>query len=328
MPAWHGLQSVSDVDIADAIVEDFLAVAASPARASAASSMPGLTRAQTRELFLAACRAELRRSSPATCTSTPAATAWRRRSSRRAPSQPRPWIARPALRSARASCARSRRPMAPPAATPISAFCCCRAPLAAAAERGCRARPARRGLRVVARRPRRCGRRRGLRRHPRGQPRRPRLGARAGRRRCADASACSRRWRWLPIATGSRGVCERLRRSVRVRAAGVLAARRRERTTTACAVTHCTWPFLLIFRTVTLLRKHGAAVADAVREQAQRLSPSGHPSRRRRRTARTARFRCRLEAPQGQSGDDGRPRCSDAFRRVASATHWAARAAP
>ena len=39
----------------------------------------------------------------------------------------------------------------------------------------------------------------------------------------------------------------------------------------------CTWPILPIFRTVTLLRKHGAAIAEAVREEAQRPGPVWQP---------------------------------------------------
>ena len=117
----------------------------------------------------------------ATSTSTPAATACRSTQFEASAEAAAPFLAAAGGRSARASCAPSRPRSRPSAATPISASCCCarRSPR----RPSCRAMAVcASGLRERARQSRRCGCRRGVRRHPPGQPRRPRHGRRAGRR--------------------------------------------------------------------------------------------------------------------------------------------------
>ncbi len=91
-PSWRGLQSVTDIDIARSHRRGFPArrrrASATHTRA-ACRAMPGLSAAQIAICSSPPAAPSSRRSSPATCTSTPAVTAWRSPSSRRAPPQRR-----------------------------------------------------------------------------------------------------------------------------------------------------------------------------------------------------------------------------------------------
>ena len=58
-PSWRGLQSVADIDIAEAIAEDFLDRRCAPCAEHRRADVPPARAARSAELFLAACRAEL-----------------------------------------------------------------------------------------------------------------------------------------------------------------------------------------------------------------------------------------------------------------------------